>query len=125
MPKPVEGRTYLYHGSEVKIQSVTMKEKDLYLIETDKRTIRVNASDFKDFLPVEVPLSAKNNTALILALKEENQPMNDLATKLNAMIDKIETGSLTVDRAKAMNETARNIISIGKARIEVLKAMKG
>ncbi len=118
------GRTYLYNGNQYLISDVRYAEDDLYDVFTDKRRIRVNKSDLKNFQPVQVPSRPENNTALILALKESNKPMDDLAAKLMETIATVEKDASFIPKAAMINKTAKNLIDIRKAQIELMKLVR-
>ena len=124
MPKPITGRTYLYHGNEVKITSITKMRDDLYVIETETKQLRVNPKDFKEFLPVEVPPVSKIDPSLLPELRERNKSFISLSERLMKVMDKVEADPKFIPQAKMMNETAKNVIAIGKAQIDFLKTIR-
>jgi hypothetical protein len=121
------GKTYLYNGDQHTIQRIEPYEDDLVDVYTDKRRIRISKGELKElFKPVHVPAVRNNgsDTALITLLQAENKPMDDLAATLDNVIKKIEADETYIKRAKAINETARSIINLRKAQIELFKLAK-
>jgi len=119
----MEGGAYLYNAEQHIVQSVQHYEDDLYDVYTDKRRIRVNRADLgKLFKRVHLPARTNgHDSELVALLKAENKPTNDLITKLDKLIDRIDTGEIDIKKAKAINETARSIIQARKTQIDLYK----
>jgi hypothetical protein len=122
----MEGGTYLYNAEQYTIQTVQHYEDDLYDVYTDKRRIRVNKADLgKLFKRVLLPARTNGyDSELVALLKQENKPTNDLITKLDKLIDRIDKGEVDFKKAKAINETARSIIQARKTQIDLYKLAK-
>ena len=122
MSKLIEGRMYMYNGENYIIKQI-MKTEDGYLdVFTDKKKIRISPIEQREFLPVDAPV--KPDKDLISYIKQQNQPLNNLSTKLTGMIDQIEAGTLDIKKAKAINDTARSIIQLAKTQIDFMKVIK-
>lgn len=122
MPKLIQGRMYMYNGENYIIKHI-VRTTDGYLdIFTDKKKIRITPTEQREFLPVDAPVKA--NEDIVLYMKEQNKPLESLSTKLTGMIEKIETGTLDIKKAKAINETARSIIQLAKTQIDFVRVIR-
>ncbi len=118
------GGTYLYKGINYIIQSIEQEERNLFKITTDKRVIRVNGEDLRrEFLPVEPRPDKKNALALYNAM-EDNLPMKGLGTTLMDTIKKIQEDPKYIDQAKAINETAKNLIEMQRVQVDLVRTIK-
>lgn len=121
----MSGRTYLYNGRECTVQQVVHIEDDLFDVHTDQGTKRVNERDLKKaFLPVHGTNGSGQTMALIRAMKE-NMPMTQLSDTLLDTIEKVKADPKYVDQARAINETAKSLIEIGKLQVEIVRTAKG
>lgn len=118
------GNTYLYKGSNYVIQNIEVEERNLFKVTTDKRVIRVNGEDLrKEFLPVE-PRPNKKNMMVLYNAMQDNLPMQSLSTTLMDTIKKIQEDPKYIDQARAINETAKNLIEMQRVHVEMVRTIK-
>jgi hypothetical protein len=118
------GHTYLYKGGNYVIQDIEEEERNLFKVTTNTRVIRVNGKDLrKEFLPVE-PRPDKKNALELYNAMQDNLPMKGLGTTLMDTIKKIQEDPKYIDQARAINETAKNLIEMKRVQVELVRTIK-
>lgn len=118
------GNTYLYRTEQYTVMNVIYIEDDLYDIETDKRTIRMNADLIsKEFLPVQSSTRKKNSAALMKYLPDD-KTIVDLSAVLTENIRKLQTDPKFIEQARAINEQAKTLIDLKKLQLDVIKTAR-
>jgi hypothetical protein len=121
------GKSYLHRTSEVIIRD--MYDKDGYLeVITNKGKTRIEKSEFKEeFLPIED--DSPNATPLALAKHfgsdADMRGMQSLADVLMSNINKVNTDPAFIDQARAINESAKTLIELQRAKIELIQTLRG
>jgi len=116
------GKTFLYLGHQYVIKGLDEVEEDLYEVKTDKRTMRMSSADLrKEFLPVHT--NGKENLALVKTINE-SLAMKDLGVTLMETLDKVKANPKYIEQARAINETAKTMIELGKLQLEIIKTVR-
>lgn len=118
------GATYLYNAREVKVQRIEHVEDDLYDVKPETgKTFRVNAATLKkEFLPVS---DRKGESVALVRAMNENLPMKNLGQTLSETLDKLKSDPKYIDQARAINETAKTMIELGKLQVEIVRTARG
>lgn len=118
------GNTYLYRTEQYTVMNIVYVEDDLYDVETDRRTIRMNADLIsKEFLPVQSP-TRKKNTAALMKYLPDDQSMVNLSAVINENIKKLQTDPKFIEQARAINEQAKTLIDLKKLQLDVIKTAR-
>ena len=123
IPRALEkmiGRTFLYMANEVTIKDIRPGEDpDLFVVASvTGRTINVTASELrKGFLPTGLKPTALE----VYRDLDERLPLNDLVKALENNLQKITLDPAYLPQAKAVNETAKQLIELRKVQVEIAK----
>jgi hypothetical protein len=117
------GKQFLYNGIQYTITGIYEDGDDMYGVVTNKRTFRLPLKAVKEqFLPVEE--QAVDKLALYGKLTTETIPLANLSTTLMETVERVKTDPKYLDQARAINETARTLIELGKTQLEALRLVK-
>lgn len=114
------GRRYMYMAHEHTIKDIRPgKDPDLFVVLTDEnKTITVTLHDLrKDFLPS----GPKRDGIQVYQQINASMPLDSLARTLEENIQKILADPKHIPQAKAVNETARELINLRKLQVDVLR----
>lgn len=123
--KAMIGRTYLYMANYHTIEAIDELPGGVLLaVKTNLRTIKVPAKELREnFIPA--PKSGGGQELVLAAkgLKVDNQDMKGLSDVLLDNIRRVQNDSEYIPQAKAINESAKTIIAIKKAQIDMVKLL--
>lgn len=120
------GGTYVYRNNEYTIKSIDFEEDENYKVTTlTGKVIRLSGGELLErFVPVRA--GTDDSKAVVLFEKMNT----DLSTKtlistLTDTLEKLKTDPAYIPQARAINETAKTIIDLGKLQVEIVRAVKG
>lgn len=124
--KHMIGKTYMYNTREVVVTDVTITEDDLVQIHTDKKTYTLEPiAVAREFLPVEVGKKESQRNLLKLSGDDpDSQALRKLSAILMDNIERVQNNSGYIDQAKIINDSAKNLIELQKAKIETIKVLR-
>lgn len=119
------GRTVLYMGKEILIKDIRRMRDDLFQVVTSDRVINVRSAELKkEFLPIENELEKSESLTLYRGIQLESKEMIGLADTLLATIEKVKEDKAYIDQAESINETAKTLIDLKRAQIELIRLIK-
>jgi len=123
--KTMVGKSYLYMGKEVEIKAVDPIGNDMFRVVTSDRAINVSHAELrKEFLPIDKELEKKDGVILYRGVQLESKEMANLGEVLMATIKKVQEQPDYVEQARTINDTAKALIDLKRAQIELIKLMK-
>lgn len=121
--KQMVGRAYIYCGDEYKIKSVNHVNADNYRVATDKQDLIVTGEQLiTDFRLVQKATSLQRTNQQMMNI--ELNAMTSLTEILMNNIEKVQDDAKYIEQARSINESAKQIIEVKKAQIEMVKLMK-
>ena len=121
-PEDMIGRSYTYKGYRHEVLDATHPEEDLYVIKTDKRTLRLTEEEVqKDLKPIKEGNRVKDALALRNNVISDGRSLNSLSDILLENIKKVQADPKFIDQARATNETAKTIIDLKRAQLEAIR----
>ena len=122
------GKTWLYMGNDHKIRKIEQcaDSDKLLRVTTNRTTIQLSRRELAtDFLPVDGEIDSNGEgLAVYRDLRKDLEPVGTLSQTLMDTIQKLQKDAKYIDQAKAINETAKNIIEIGKLHVDVLRVIR-
>lgn len=120
--KQMIGRTYIYDGETYKIKNVVHIMGEKYRVATDNGELMVTKEqlicDFR--LVTQIASVSRNNQQM---MNIELNAMTSLSDILMQNIKKVQEDPAYIEQAKSINESAKQIIEVKKAQIEMVKLM--
>ncbi len=123
IPRALEkmiGRSFLYMANEITIKSITRgKDDDLFVVNSDTgRTLTCTLGELrKEFLPC----GPKPIAIEIYRDLDARMPLNHVVEALEDNLAKIKADPGYLPQAKAVNETAKQLIELRKVQVEMVK----
>lgn len=119
------GKTYLYMGKEVLIKDIKPIGNDLLQVVTPERAINVTIGELRrEFLPIDREVEKKDGFMLYRGVQLESKEMSSLADVLMGTIKKVQEDKTYIDQAQTINDTAKTLIDLKRAQIELIRLMK-
>jgi len=119
------GKSFLYMGSEVKIERIEHQEDDLFKVITDKKEMLVSEEELiKDFMEIHSAEDEGRKLTVVDSVIQNNNQMHDLSAILMDNIKKVQQDPKYIDQAKAINDQVKTIVDIKKTQIEALRVTK-
>lgn len=123
--KKMIGKSYLYMGKEVEVKEVAPIGNDMLRVVTSDRAINVTHTELrKEFLPIDKELEKKAGVMLYRGVQLESKEMANLGEVLMSTIKKVQEEANYVKQARTINETAKTLIDLKRAQLELIKLMK-
>ncbi len=119
------GRTVLYFGKEITIKDIKPIGDDLFQVVTTNRAFNLRSSEIrKEFLPIETEIERADSLTLYRGIQLESKEMGSLADTLLDTIERVRTDKTYIDQAQSINETAKTLIDLKRAQIELIRLIK-
>lgn len=118
------GGTYLYKGVELIVRDVELLDDGLVRIRTNKKIVNIEKGQIhKEFLPVS-DSSRETQLAQYYGFQKDDSQMGKLADVLLENIEKLRNSPAFIEQARVINENARTLIEMQKAKIEMVKLIR-
>lgn len=120
------GKTYVFKNETHTIKSINHAFQDTYHVVSNLRQFQATEDQIEeDFKEVSSKEQEQTNLVISSHSARELENMNSLSDILMENIKKVQDDPQYIDRAKSINESAKNLIELKKTQLEVVKLLKG
>ena len=123
--KKMIGKTYSWKGVKHQIKNIISLSGDMCRVITPQKEFECSENQLiEDFIPVASEEEKQTQLTLVTNANREIESMNSLSEILMDNIKKVQDDPGYIDRAKSINESAKNLIELKKTQLEVVKLLK-